>query len=569
MFISSHRSGHLYVWSTEHTGKTTGPQSYAQHAEIQDAVISTVRSKNKSSVLFRWSVGHGPINSFAFSPDLTHIAIASQDGFLRLYDFPKQQFYGRMRSYYGGLLCVCWSPDGRYTVTGGEDDLITVWSFEHRKVVARGEGHKSYVNDVGFDPYTTYIPDKGFSASARHSVCSDGEDVSVAQAPAGCSPTFERSGSANSPYLGRATSESGVERTLVAYRLGSVGQDTQLCLWDLSGDSLKLRRPFSRGRSRTSRQVSRPQSTADLTGSLSLEDKARKDKEEEQVESQNHSLIHESDPHPVETEDVSKSNHVRQPSSSKGPDPNERTEPSHAQSSPNKSVRTSTGSEKEDTKEVSPSTSSAQSSTQSSEKGNEKKDKKLKKPKGGKKVVKIQPQRTLKDPVKRVMRFMGNIGGGGHTYRREAGSGSGTFFETCNSDDIAPKMEDVNLVEPLVAKVISHERLTALVFRRDCIVTACQEGFVQTWARPGTELPAEAAADYSAQTNPPASSIISNPGVSHRDFGFQSRILVVVNFHHTLELASFPDHHPTFRHFHAWESLGTRLHSSVLGDSWV
>ena len=30
-----------------------------------------------------------------------------------------------MKSYFGGLLCVTWSPDGRYIATGGEDDLIT------------------------------------------------------------------------------------------------------------------------------------------------------------------------------------------------------------------------------------------------------------------------------------------------------------------------------------------------------------------------------------------------------------------------------------------------------------
>lgn len=24
------------------------------------------------------------------------------------------------------LLCVCWSPDGKYIVAGGEDDLVTV-----------------------------------------------------------------------------------------------------------------------------------------------------------------------------------------------------------------------------------------------------------------------------------------------------------------------------------------------------------------------------------------------------------------------------------------------------------
>ncbi|CAM9113694.1 unnamed protein product [Bubo scandiacus] len=61
---------------------------------------------------------------------------------------------GMMKSYFGGLLCVCWSPDGRYVVTGGEDDLVTVWSFAEGRVVARGHGHKSWVNAVAFDPFT-------------------------------------------------------------------------------------------------------------------------------------------------------------------------------------------------------------------------------------------------------------------------------------------------------------------------------------------------------------------------------------------------------------------------------
>ena len=48
-----------------------------------------------------------------------------------------------------------------------------------------------------------------------------------------------------------------------------------------------------------------------------------------------------------------------------------------------------------------------------------------------------------------------------------------------------PRLDEVLMLEPLVAKKIAQERLTALVFREDCIVTACQEGFVSTWARPG------------------------------------------------------------------------------------
>ncbi|KAL0718241.1 hypothetical protein Bca4012_067563 [Brassica carinata] len=38
-------------------------------------------------------------------------------------------------------------------LTGGEDDLVQVWSMEDRKVLAWGEGHNSWVSGVAFDSY--------------------------------------------------------------------------------------------------------------------------------------------------------------------------------------------------------------------------------------------------------------------------------------------------------------------------------------------------------------------------------------------------------------------------------
>ena len=34
------------------------------------------------------------------------------------------------------------------SVLGGEDDLVTVYSFHERRVVVRGQGHKSWVSVV-------------------------------------------------------------------------------------------------------------------------------------------------------------------------------------------------------------------------------------------------------------------------------------------------------------------------------------------------------------------------------------------------------------------------------------
>ena len=44
------------------------------------------------------------------------------------------------------ILCfVLFSMDSKYVLTGGEDDLVQVWSMEDRAVVAWGEGHNSWV----------------------------------------------------------------------------------------------------------------------------------------------------------------------------------------------------------------------------------------------------------------------------------------------------------------------------------------------------------------------------------------------------------------------------------------
>ncbi len=63
----------------------------------------------------------------------------------------KEQCCGLVQSYYGGLLCVAWSHDGRYIATGGEDDLISIYGVLERSVVVWGQGHTSWVAAVAFD----------------------------------------------------------------------------------------------------------------------------------------------------------------------------------------------------------------------------------------------------------------------------------------------------------------------------------------------------------------------------------------------------------------------------------
>lgn len=582
-FVSSHRSGHLYIWSSIYSGKTNGPQSFVLHKEITDAKICTVKPKSKSPILFRWTIGHGAINAFAFSPDANHIAIASQDGFLRVYDFHKQEIYGRMRSYFGGLLCVCWSPDGKYAVTGGEDDLVTVWSFEQKRVVARGEGHKSYINAVAFDPYMTTLPDpemvsptssvlpstketeSGDTTSTSQQTTTPPTNLSTKAQSASESPTLQSHSkstldSSSTHQLNRYLSKVGTELELniTAYRLGSVGQDTQLCLWDLSGDVLKPRRPFFRNRSQMSRH-SRPVSMVDPvidqneSSSIPASSATTTATETPSAASQQPN-----GPDPSSSLDTSK---LPNRTASPGEDVDSATTTTPVGNHVDTSVkRTSLSSNRDLNAETGPSeqettggektpplvtlpvlpdngrSSTPSTVSTSSEKGNGKKEKKHKKEKNKDKSKakssspkhnspsgnsnegeKWVPKKSRRKSLTKMIKFVSNIGTGNshiqHSYRRAVAA-----FETCKSDDIAPKMSEVNLIEPLVAKKISNERLTALVFQRDCIITACQEGFIHTWSRPGAELPGQAQPDEEQQQSkkePVASSVPSNPGVSY------------------------------------------------------
>ena len=345
---------------------------------------------------------------------------------------------------------MCWSPDGKYTATGGEDDLITVWSFEHKKVVARGEGHKSYINAIAFDPYTTVLPE------------SDDSDE-----PPGLSgsPTLQ---SQSASSLGRSLTElGGTEREVTAYRLGSVGQDTQLCLWDLSGDALKIRRPFVRTRSRAASRHAghQPSSETPVSKPADIPTDTNSDQK-----SANKEVV---------------SNHVGS-AVEKAPD----TDPAISE----KGVKD---------RDSTPSISSI-SSDKASKKDKKRKSKDDSGNTDSSKGFKLG-KNPLREPVKKVLQFVG-VG----TPTHSVGSRRCQVFETCNSNDIAPKMDEVNLIEPLVAKKISQERITCLAFREDCIVTATQEGFINTWARPGTELPPEALGEVKASG---ATAVPANAGV--------------------------------------------------------
>jgi len=357
LFLASHSSGQLYLYNEELPCSNTAPH-YQPYKQGDGYAIHTCKTKARNP-LYRWVLGAEGccINELAFSPCGTHLAVVSQDGFLRVFHYDSMDLLGVARSYFGGFLCVCWSPDGRYVVVGGEDDLVTVWSFHERRIVARGQGHRSWVSVVAFDPFT--------------STCGDGDDED----------------------------ERRPER---CYRLGSVGQDTHLCLWDITEDV--LRQPMC-ARTRTTSGgggAAAGAGAGTVNGNGTPGAKCNSNSLEHSTSNSHHSA-------PTLTQRLA------------GLGFGDRKDPGHKRHFSLTSRATAS------------STSSAAAD---------------------KSTTALKSTQTVDDP----MRLIGT--------------------------NLCPRFDECPILEPLICKKIAQERLTALVFREDGFVTACQDGYINSWVRP-------------------------------------------------------------------------------------
>ena len=209
LFLASHMDGTLIVYDKERDDAAFVPETPNglpsldhQHISTPEAhhtplhINKSVNSKNqKSNPVASWKISNHCITAFAFSPDSRHLAVVSEDGSLRIINYLKENLTDLYRSYYGALTCVCWSPDGKYVLTGGQDDLVSIWSLQERRIVARCQGHQSWVTAVAFDPWRC-----------------DGRN----------------------------------------YRFGSVGEDRRLLLWDFNVGMLRRPKAASSIRNRVS-----------------------------------------------------------------------------------------------------------------------------------------------------------------------------------------------------------------------------------------------------------------------------------------------------------------------------
>ncbi|KAI1296068.1 hypothetical protein EDD11_007606 [Mortierella claussenii] len=148
-FMASFQDGTIVIMDKDRDDSTFSASSPPH----ENSFHATKPKNGRHNPLSHWNICKKPVSAFAFSPDLQHVAVVAMDGGLRIIDFRHERLIESFQSYFGALNCVCWSPDGKYILTGGQDDLATIWSFKDLRIVARCQGHQSYVTGVAFDSW--------------------------------------------------------------------------------------------------------------------------------------------------------------------------------------------------------------------------------------------------------------------------------------------------------------------------------------------------------------------------------------------------------------------------------
>ena len=325
---------------------------------------------------------------------------------------------------------VCWSPDGKYLATGGEDDFLTLFSFdseEHSaRVLCRGHGHTSWISAISFDPYMnakTYYS----SLVQRPSSSSLNKDEENYNDQIQNSIAYSRSSSScfdnNIPSI--------------FYRIASVGQDNRLCFWDITEDILKINKIHLTTKKNSSSNY--PLISSPLNGYSSFLSNTT------QLISTNPS---------VSTTKSSFSSITSRLSF----------------------VRNSNKIHKslDDTSESSLTTLSN---------GSTKKHRKLPSLSHTFSGSKSSPSSTTSNDS--AQGSLSTLTNNSSSSRRTNFDLTKTIFGT----SLCPRLDDIQVIEPIVAELISQERLNGIYFGENSLLTSSQDGIITIWEKPQIILP--------------------------------------------------------------------------------
>jgi WD40 repeat protein len=127
------------------------------------AALENTAYENSEQRLVRTFSGHSEaINSVAFDPSLSRLALSGSGGFflfrsskdntIKLWDIDDGRELGTISGHMSGVNSVAFSPDGHLILSGSRDNTLRLWERGTYKQVQKFEGHTNSIVSVVFSP---------------------------------------------------------------------------------------------------------------------------------------------------------------------------------------------------------------------------------------------------------------------------------------------------------------------------------------------------------------------------------------------------------------------------------